>query len=394
MADPSPLFAGQDGGPAPLAGRRIGLLTASASRLGGGVFEAVVIHANLLRSAGATVEIFALGDRFSAEDAGRFAPSQVHHSPVVGPRQIGFAPGLVGALLTAKLDCLHLHGIWMYPSRAGARWAQATGKPYLISPHGMLDPWITARGRLKKSVARLVYERAAWRRARALHALTRREADDIRRETGRSDTIVIPNPGPPPQSLTSGSADRPQLCYLGRIHPKKNIGALIEAWASLDETARRDAQLLIAGWGEERHVAELEAQLKTAPASVRFIGAVHGQSKAELLAASRFLILPSFSEGLPMVILEAWAAGTPTIMTQECNLEEGFAVGAALRCGFAGGEIAPVLTQALAMSDDDWTKMSRAGLELAAGPFAPGTIANRWASAYAAMLSLDERKRA
>ena len=238
MADPTLLRAGQDGGPAPLAGRRIGLLTASASRLGGGVFEAVVIHAELLRSAGATVEIFALGDRFSAEDAGRFAPSQVHHTPVVGPRQIGFAPRLVSALLTAELDCLHLHGIWMYPSRAGAKWAQATGKPYLISPHGMLDPWITARGRVKKAVARLAYERAAWRRARALHALTRREAEDIRRETGRGDTIVIPNPGPPLRSPGPDAADRRQLCYLGRIHPKKNIGALIEAWAALDGTAR------------------------------------------------------------------------------------------------------------------------------------------------------------
>jgi poly(glycerol-phosphate) alpha-glucosyltransferase len=41
----------------------------------------------------------------------------------------------------------------MYPSRAGLQWARRTGKPYLISPHGMLDPWITGRGRAKKALA-------------------------------------------------------------------------------------------------------------------------------------------------------------------------------------------------------------------------------------------------
>ena len=73
----------------PLVGRRIGLLTASASRLGGGVFEAVVQHAELIRAAGGEAQVFALADRHSEEDRARFGPSKVTLSKVRGRRKSG-----------------------------------------------------------------------------------------------------------------------------------------------------------------------------------------------------------------------------------------------------------------------------------------------------------------
>ena len=94
-----------------LAGLRIGLLTASASRDGGGVFEAVVRQAALIRAEGGEAPVFALADPHSEVDRGRFEGSAVQHFPVRGPRQIGWAPGLVPALIAAELDLLHLHGV-------------------------------------------------------------------------------------------------------------------------------------------------------------------------------------------------------------------------------------------------------------------------------------------
>lgn len=185
-----------------LAGRRIGLLTASASRLGGGVFEAVAGHAALLQELGAEPVVLALHDAHSEQDAHRFAGCELYHAKVRGPRMIGYAPQLGTMLEAAELDLLHLHGIWMYPSRAAKR----SGKPYLISPHGMLDPWITRRGRWKKALARLGYEQRSWRRADAFHALTAPEAADIACETGREDCLVIANHGPQPEPLPMGGA--------------------------------------------------------------------------------------------------------------------------------------------------------------------------------------------
>lgn len=370
-----------------LARRRIGLLTASASRLGGGVFEAVAAHVDLLRQLDAIPVVFALEDEFSADDAHRFSGAELHFAPVIGPGFFGYAPRLGKLLEQAALDLLHLHGIWMYPSQAGSAWAARSGKPYLISPHGMLDPWITGRGQWKKFLARTGYERRSWKRAAALHALTPAEARDIAGESGRRDSLVIPNAAP---SAVSGQLQprNPTVLYLGRIHPKKNIDALIAAWTTLSDAGSLPdkARLVIAGWGESGDVASLEQRLANGLGSIEFVGPRFGEEKSALLGEARFVALPSLSEGLPMAILEAWAAGTPTLMSTGCNLAEGFAAGAAIEVGTDPASIARSLRNALAMPDADWLRMARAARHLAEGPFSAGAIAARWEAAYAGLM--------
>ena len=363
----------------PLTGKRVGLLTASASRLGGGVFEAVTQQAALIRSLGGEAPVFALRDRFSDDDASRFAPGTVRHFSVVGPRQIGFAPELLEGLIEAELDCLHLHGIWMYPSRAGGQWAHRTGRPYFVSPHGMLDPWITARGRWKKALARRGYERASWRSAVHLHALTDAEAADIAAETGRADSLVIPNPAPAVRRAVPAGRT-PECVYIGRIHPKKNLLALIEAWRMAQRPP--EARLTLAGWGDAADVAALEAAVAEAGPSVCYAGPVFGAAKQALLDRARFTVLPSLSEGLPMAILDGWASGTPAIMTAQCHLPEGFAAGAALECGQDPQSIARSIERALTLDPASWAKASQAATTLALGPFSASNVAASWGAAY------------
>lgn len=371
-----------------LQGIRVGLLTASASRLGGGVFEAVVAQADLLSGLGAVPVVMALEDRFGAEDATRFGPCEVYRVARRGPRQFGYAPALLEHLLATELDLLHSHGIWMYPSRAATLWARATGRPYLISPHGMLDPWITGRGRWKKSLARFGYERASWRSASAFHALTGREAADITRETGRDDCHVIGNAAPDAISEPLMSRS-PRVLFISRIHPKKNLGSLLAAWRDLAGMGALPpgAVLTIAGWGEPDHVAAFEAELAGGPTSIQFVGPCFGPDKERELASARFVILPSLSEGLPMTLLEAWAAGTPTLQSSECNLPEALAAGAALDCGMDRAAIGKCLCAALTMPDYKWRAMSRAALALANGPFSRNGIGRLWANAYLGLLT-------
>lgn len=363
----------------PLAGLRIGLVTASASRLGGGVFEAVAAQAALIRELGGEAQVFALEDRYSAEDAHRFAGSELVHCRIRGPAGFGYAPQLLGRLLAAELDCLHLHGIWMYPSRAAMQWARATGRRYLISPHGMLDPNTTQRRPWKKWLGRIGYERVNWRSASAFHALTANEAANVRREAGDVAKLIIPNSGP--ISCASRPEPRaPRVVFLGRIHAVKNLAALIEGWrrARLPAAAR----LTIAGWGEPAEVARLEALVAEAGATVSFIGPAYGGAKQELLTAARFMILPSLSEAMPVVVLEGWAAGTPAILTASCNLPEGFAANAALECGHSPEGIARALETALALDDQSWLEMALAAQGLARGRFSATSVAARWVAAY------------
>jgi poly(glycerol-phosphate) alpha-glucosyltransferase len=369
-----------------LEGLRIGLLSAWSSPLGGGVFEAVAAQAALIRSQGGTAIVFGLADEQSAASSERLAPSQSHALAVRGPAAIGFAPRLTPSLLAEDLDCLHLNGIWMYPSRAATRWAQRTGRPYIVSPHGMLDPWILSRGRLKKLAARIGYERASWRSADAFHALTEREAGEILNATGRTAELIIPNAAPA-LLPSAASMPAPRVTYIGRIHPKKNLQALVRAW-----TAARlpsESRLTLAGWGTRGDVAALEQAVRHAGPQVEFIGPIHGPAKRELLAQSRFLVLPSFGEGLPMAVLEAWAAGVPTILTAECNLLIGFSSGAAIECGVAPPSIVSALEGALGLTETEWRTMSAASRELAGGPFSARTVGLQWARAYRSLTGRD-----
>jgi poly(glycerol-phosphate) alpha-glucosyltransferase len=181
----------------------------------------------------------------------------------------------------------------------------------------------------------------------------------------------------------SAASKAPSFVYLGRIHPKKNIEALVAAWREAASALEAvGASLTIAGWGEDDHVAQLHAALAGAPSSVRFIGPAYGAEKERLLKDARFVVLPSHSEGLPMVILEGWATSVPAIMTSECNLPEGFAAGAAIECGYTARELAPLLERAATMGDDSWSAMAAAAHALASGPFDAGQVKARWAEHY------------
>lgn len=375
-----------------LKGLRIGMLTSSASRLGAGVAEAVIAQVEMIRAVGGEAVVFALEDRHSEDDRHRYGASEVVFNRVVGPAQVGYAPDLLPRMLAADLDVVHQQGIWMYPSRAGALWTRRTGRPYIVTPQGMLDPWITARGRWKKALARRGYERDAWARAAFLHGLSAKEAADIARESGRTDTVVLPNVGPaalPPPTEPRGR----EIFFISRIHPKKNVLALVEAWKLLGARAG-DWRLILAGWGAEEDVADLRAAIADAPPSLEFIGPTFGEDKQRRLESARFTILPSHSEGLPLAILESWAAGTPSIMTHECNLPEGFAANAALECGFDPPAIAQTIAQAIALDDGQWLDMARNAHALAAGPFSVGTVAQSWAQHYRRAIAEAQARRA
>ena len=363
-----------------LSGLRIGLLTPWASRAGGGVFEAVVLQAEMIRACGGEAPVFALDHGHVVEDSARFAPGTLHLCSQRGPAVVGFAPEMVKRLVEADLDVLHLHGIWMYPSSAGAAWARRTNRPYIVSPHGMLDPWITGRGRWKKALARLGYERRSWRASRCLHALTGREADDIRRETGRTDSVVIPNPGPEPVAPLPQRAPCGPVVYVGRIHPKKNLLALVAGWKSARLPA--DARLVLAGWGAQADIDALNQAIGD-DTTISYIGPIFGADKDALIASARFVVLPSRSEGLPMAMLEAWSAAIPTIMTSHCNLPEGYAANAALSCGLERDDIAITLQKAMAMQQSEWSVMSNNARALFAARFSLSRITAIWAETYA-----------
>lgn len=381
---------------------KVGVLAGSLADRAGGVAEALrgLVPA-MHRPPDWEFRIVGLRDAGGPPSAEAWTGIPMRVFDVRGPRSFGYAGGLAGGL--EGLDLLHVHGLWMYSSVVAQRWARRRAAPYIISPHGMLDAWAIGNGRWKKRLATACYEGAHLRNAACLHALCEAEHQAIRDFGLDNPVCVIPNgvaevngagfPAPTWRgSLPPGGKI---LLYLGRIHPKKGLPNLIAALARCDSATARPGQwqLAIAGWDQGGHQAELEACAAAAGIAdrVHFIGPQFGRDKDATLHAADAFVLPSYSEGLPMAVLEAWAHGLPVLMTPQCNLPEGPAHGAALSVDPTVDSLAAGLALLFGLSDDELKAMGRRGAELVALRFTWPVVARRMQDVYRWLLGRGER---
>lgn len=363
----------------------------SLSRANGGISESVRrLAQSLLKEAGAQVDVLGLRDAHTDADLPLWQPLQPQAFEIQGPRALGYSNALLPALHKTQAEVSHVAGLWMYPSIANARWSGQTGRPYVISPHGMLDAWALRNSAWKKTLAARLFERQHLERAACLHALCAAEAESLRAYGLANPICVLPNgidlPTAPPASRPAPWAgrfpdNRRVLLFLGRLHPKKGLSPLLQAW---DQARPAGWQLVIAGWDQGGHQRELELYVAAHNLgdSVHFPGPLHGEAKAAAYQSAHAFILPSFSEGLPMTVLEAWAHGLPVLMTPACNLPEGFTAGSALEIGTDPGMLASALTDFLKRGPEEHAAMGRRGIQLASQQFNWGRIAREMAAVY------------
>ena len=380
---------------------RVGLLAAAASSRAGGVWVGVRCLSLALVRIGIEAEIFALTDRGSRTNcAGRAGPRIKLHS-VLGSTAFGYAPDLGAALDRGRLSLLHANGIWMYPSLASLNWSRRGGgrRPYVISAYGMLDPWAVRNVAWKKRLAGWWFENAHLSGAACLHALAAAEARAFRSYGLTNPICIIPSgvdlpvDGPRPAPAWAAEAGgRRVLLFLGRLHPKKKgLLNLIRAWAAVQADRPAEAadwMLVIAGWDQGGHEAVLRGLVDElgAAASIRLVGPQFDDDKAASLAFADAFVLPSFSEGLPIAVLEAWSHGLPALITEACNLPEGFAAGAALPIRPEVPSIADGLRRLMALSDADRQAIGARARRLVQERFAWPQIARQMSTVYAWLL--------
>ena len=369
-------------------------LQSSISRLAGGLFVAPRALAQALQVEGVRIDVLGTHDAHSADDQAAWKGLTLHLLRPLPPAAFAWAPRYRAVLNSLDPDLVHVHGLWQYPSMVCAAWARRTGRPYLVSPHGMLDPWALANSRLKKQVAATAFQRQHLERAACLHALCDAEARAMREYGLKTPICVIPNgvdlpvtekdlPVPWPLD-TEG---RQVLLFLGRLHPKKGLPHLLQGWkALLNERPgiRHRWCIAIAGWDQSGHRAVLEKQTASLgiSKSVFFTGPLHGEEKAAAFCHAAGFVLPSFSEGMPAAILEAWSYGLPVIMTRQCNIPEGFAGDAALAMTADATGARHALECIVDLSEDKRRAMGERGRELVQERFTWSIIATQMRAVY------------
>lgn len=360
-----------------LRAMRLAFVSASLSRSGGGVSSAVEGLSKHVAEAGIDVAVFGPEDAdWLNHDRQQWGGAEPIALKRFGPSRLAWAPSLTRRLTAWKPDLVHTHGLWLPTSGSVLSWAKSTGKPYVISPHGMLDRWAVQNAQWKKQIAGLLFENANLRRADCIHALCVSEERAIRAFGLGNPIEVIPNgilvPNPsallPAPWANHVPSDSRVMVFLGRIHPKKNLEAFLRVWAALrgDATKGEKWYLVIAGWsqaGYEEHLKTVCSQLEL-NGGVLFAGPAFGDTKVAMLQNANAFVLPSLSEGLPMAVLEAWAYGLPTLMTDECNLPEGFLAGAAQRLRHGDHSMAIDLRDFLSMDRARADQMSKSARRL------------------------------
>ncbi len=237
----------------------------------------------------------------------------------------------------ADADLVHIHGMWEQIQHAAAREATRQNKPYVISPHGMLDPWSLSQSKLKKQLYMAWRARKNLQNAAALHFTTTVERDLTGPLNLKPRAIVEPlgvdlenltPPCDPALSLRNqfGLHDGPILLFFGRLHHKKRPGLMIEALAALLNDGwpgdQPTPQLAFVGPASEELFAELKALAESTGVTehVTFTGMLTGEARRAALQTSDLFCLPSQQENFGLAVAEALAAGCPVFISDQVNI--------------------------------------------------------------------------
>ena len=305
------------------------------------------------------------------------------------------APAMARAIddLLPRIDIVHIHELWHHPHYVAARAARRTGTPYVITIHGELDPWAIGHRYWRKRLYMALIQRGIIGRATALHAITAAEVDQISPFAGTSPITVIPNgvsknqfdsaaPSRNSQSLSDHIGDRRIVLFMSRLHKKKGLDLLVSGFKRVAET-RNDVVLVIAGPDDGGYRRQVESMVKAACIGDRtiFTGLLLGEEKVALLLSAEVFVLPSYSEGLPIAVLEAMAAGLPVLISRFCNLPEVEETGSGSVIDADAGQLAEALAKMLG-DPDRQNAMGEAGRQLVGERFSWPRIANQFSQLY------------
>jgi glycosyltransferase involved in cell wall biosynthesis len=234
--------------------------------------------------------------------------------------------------LVPQCDLVHVHTLWTYPTYTAARCCRRHGIPYVIMPHGMLDPHSRARKRLRKAIYGQLVEWNNIRRASAMIYTTSQE--QALAEASLSllpkGAVVPLGADEPPASRDALAeqflATRPELrnkqliTFLGRVHEKKGLDLLIPAFARLADNPA--AHLLIIGPDDTDYWPTIARRAEALGLTKRMhrIDMLTGIEKWQALAASTLFVLPSYQENFAIAAAEACQIGTPVIISRRVNI--------------------------------------------------------------------------
>lgn len=231
---------------------------------------------------------------------------------------------LLDILRYKRVDVIHIHGLWRASTYLAAKAASDFNIPAVLSVHGQTSPWALYDQGLIKNIKKKLYwalVRSVISKVSCLHAITSLEKKTMSNLFEAKSFAVIPNAVRLEEFKKDHSLPEKYLLFLGRLHPVKGIENLIRAFSS--SALSSEWRLVIAGPEEDiNYVKKIKCLAETSRRKIEFIGPTYGQKKTHLLQRAWALVVPSYTEVIGMVNLEAGALNTPSLTTVETGLTD------------------------------------------------------------------------
>lgn len=310
---------------------------------------------------------------------------KIHHVSSYNPLNGKFKNEVNKLFDEIKPYVVHVNGCWM-PACAGIqRLAQKRGYRVVLTPHGMLEPWIIHRHYWsRKFPALMLYQKAAIQKADCIQATADSERDNLLK-LGYNTNVKVVKLGIDAEGIKMKNSwkKNKQILFLSRVHVKKGINFLIEA----AEILRKELQgyrIIIAGEGDAEYVASLKQQIqdKGLQDVVQLIGGVYGSKKWKLFQTSDFFVLPTHSENFGLAIAEALASGTPVITTVGTPWSDinDFHAGVWIEIGTQ--PLVETLRKFLALTDEELEEMGHNGRKLIETKYSAKVMAEEMVEVY------------
>ena len=232
-----------------------------------------------------------------------------------------------------RFDLAHIHAVFNHSSIAAAHVCRKARVPYVVRPLGTLEPWSMTQKSLRKRVFWQVSGKGMLRRAAAVHYTTDAEKLSTERLLGLNHGKVIALGIETTASASHAKleqhfpelASEPYMLVLSRLHPKKGLDVLIDAFLALVQVEKfAHWRLVIAGDGPEAYVRKLKAMAGSSAQRDRivFTGWLDGEEKDAVLGGASLLVLPSHQENFGLCVMEALSHSVPVLVSPHVNLAE------------------------------------------------------------------------
>lgn len=310
---------------------------------------------------------------------------EIHNVSVYNPINSRFKNEVSKLFDVIKPDLVHVNCCWMPACAFVQQMAQKRNIKVVLTPHGMLEPWLIKRHYwTRKLPALLLYQKAAIQNADCLQATAESEKENLLK-LGYNSNIKIVKLGIDAESIimkTSWKKNK-QLLFLSRVHVKKGINYLIEA-ADILRDDLQGYKILVAGEGDADYVASLKQQImdKGLQDIIQLIGGVYGNKKWELFQTSDFFVLPTHSENFGLAIAESLASGTPVITTVGTPWNDLNSSNAGAWIEIGTQPLVETLRRFLSLSDGELETMGKNGRKLIETKYSAKVMAEEMMKVY------------